>query len=78
MVGPRSHLRYLVRAIHEQRDIDAAVHWVMARAGVFLTTAGDIHLAAKVLDAADRFTTTPRDEALQELTSRLDAIPLFA
>mgnify|MGYP003694665981 CR=1 FL=1 len=27
-------------------------------AGVFLMTAGDIHLAAKVLDAADRFTTT--------------------
>ncbi len=62
----------------EQSDIDAAVHWVMARAGVFLMTAGDIHLAAKVLDAADRFTTAPCDEALRELTSRLDAIPLFA
>ena len=62
----------------EQRDIDAAVHWVMARAGVFLTTAGDIHLAAKVFDAADRFTATPRDETLQELTSRSEAIPLFA
>jgi aryl-alcohol dehydrogenase-like predicted oxidoreductase len=62
----------------EQHDIDPAVHWVMARAGVFLTTAGDIHLAAKVLDAADRFTTPPREEALGELTSRLDAIPLFA
>ena len=62
----------------EQRDIDTAVHWAMARAGVFLTTAGDIHLAAKVLDAADRFMTTPREEILQELTSRSDAIPLFA
>ncbi len=41
-------------------------------------TAGDIHLAAKVFDAADRFTTTPRDETLEELTSRLEAIPLFA
>ena len=62
----------------EQRDIDAAVHWVMARAGVFLMTAGDIHLAAKVFDATDRFTTTPGDETLGELTSRLEAIPLFA
>lgn len=62
----------------EQGEIDAAVHWVMARAGVFLATAGDIHLAAKVLDAADRFTTIPREETLQELTSRSDAIPLFA
>ena len=64
--------------LNEQRDIDVAVHWTMARAGVFLPTPGDIHLAAKVLDAADRFVTTPRDEALQELTSRLEAIPLFA
>ena len=64
--------------LNEQRDIDVAMHWAMARTGVFLTTAGDIHLAAKVLDAADRFVSTPRDEALQELTSRLDAIPLFA
>jgi aryl-alcohol dehydrogenase-like predicted oxidoreductase len=63
---------------NEPRDIDVAVHWAMARPGVFLTTAGDIHLAAKVLDAADRFLTTPSDEALEELTSRLDAIPLFA
>ena len=62
----------------EQRDIDVAVHWTMGRTGVFLTTAGDIHLAAKVLDAADRFATAPRDTALQELISRLDAIPLFA
>ena len=63
---------------NEQRDIDVAIHWAMARAGVFLTTAGDIHLAEKVLDAADRFITTPSDEALEQLTSRLDAIPLFA
>jgi hypothetical protein len=62
----------------EQRDIDAAVHWVMARAEVFLMTAGDVHLAAKVFDSADRFTTTPGDETLGELTSRLEAIPLFA
>jgi aryl-alcohol dehydrogenase-like predicted oxidoreductase len=62
----------------EQRDIDTAVHWAMARASFFLTTAWDIHLAAKVLDAGDRFMTTPREEILQELTSRSDAIPLFA
>jgi aryl-alcohol dehydrogenase-like predicted oxidoreductase len=62
----------------EQADIDAAVHWVMAHAGVFLTTAGDVHLAAKVLDAADRFSSAPGDQRLQELSSRSEAIPLFA
>jgi aryl-alcohol dehydrogenase-like predicted oxidoreductase len=62
----------------EQADIDAAVHWVMAHSRVFLTTAGDIHLAAKVLDAADRFSSAPGDQSLQELSSRSQAIPLFA
>jgi aryl-alcohol dehydrogenase-like predicted oxidoreductase len=62
----------------EQRDVDAAVHWVMGRAEVFLATAGDIHLAAKVLDAADRFISAPGEDTLQELNSRTEAIPLFA
>jgi aryl-alcohol dehydrogenase-like predicted oxidoreductase len=62
----------------EQRDIDTGVHWVMARAGVFVTTAGDIHLVPKVLDAADRFSSAPGNQSLQELSSRSEAIPLFA
>ncbi len=61
----------------EQCDIDAAVHWVLARPTVFLATAGDISLVPKVLDAADRFTLAPNDEALRQLTARLEAIPLF-
>src|SRR6516164_6960456 len=40
--------------LHDQRDIDAAVHWVLARAGVFLATVGDIQLLPKVLNAASR------------------------
>jgi aryl-alcohol dehydrogenase-like predicted oxidoreductase len=61
----------------EQDDIDLAVHWVLARPTVFLATAGDLSLVPKVLDAADRFTLAPSDEALRELTARLEAIPLF-
>jgi aryl-alcohol dehydrogenase-like predicted oxidoreductase len=62
----------------EQNDIDTAVHWVLARRGVFLTTAGAIHLLPKMLDAASRFEAAPSDEALRELNARLEAIPLFA
>jgi aryl-alcohol dehydrogenase-like predicted oxidoreductase len=62
----------------EQNDIDAAVQWVLARPGVFLATAGDIHLVPKMLDAASRFEATPSDEALRKLTARLEAVPLFA
>jgi aryl-alcohol dehydrogenase-like predicted oxidoreductase len=61
----------------EQEDIDAAVHWVLSRPGIFLTTPGDIHLLPKVLDAASRFLTRPSDESLQEQNTRLEVTPLF-
>jgi aryl-alcohol dehydrogenase-like predicted oxidoreductase len=61
----------------EQSDIDAAVHWVLARPGVFLATAGDIHLLPKVLDAASRFAGAPDEQTLRDLSTRLEAIPLF-
>ena len=61
----------------EQGDIDTAVHWVLARPGVFLATAGDIHLLPKVLDAASRFRTAPDDETMREQSARLEMVPLF-
>ena len=61
----------------DQDDIDTAVHWVLARPGMFLSTVGDIHLLPKVLDAASRFTTAPSDAALREQSVRLEMTPLF-
>jgi aryl-alcohol dehydrogenase-like predicted oxidoreductase len=61
----------------EQGDIDTAVHWVLARPGVFLTTPGDIHVLPRVLDAASRFDAAPSDETLRQLTVRVEAVPLF-
>jgi aryl-alcohol dehydrogenase-like predicted oxidoreductase len=61
----------------DQRDIDAAVHWVLARPGVFLATPGDIHLLPKVLDAASRFVSAPDEEAMREQGTRLETLPLF-
>lgn len=61
----------------EQRDIDAAVHWVLARPDVFLATPGDIHLLPKVLDAASRFVSAPEEEVMLEQGARLEALPLF-
>ena len=49
--------------LEDQADIDVAVHWVIGRPGIFLNTAGDIHLLPRVLDAASRFTQRPSDEA---------------
>jgi aryl-alcohol dehydrogenase-like predicted oxidoreductase len=61
----------------EQRDIDAAVHWVLARGQIFLATVGDIHLLPKVFDAASRFTAAPDDETMREQSARLEMLPLF-
>lgn len=61
----------------DQRDIDAAVHWALARPGVFLASVGDIHLMPKVLDAASRFGAAPDNETMREQTSRLEMLPLF-
>jgi aryl-alcohol dehydrogenase-like predicted oxidoreductase len=61
----------------EQADIDAAVHWVLARPGIFLATVGDIRLLPKVLDAASRFTSAPDDATMREQCARLETLPLF-
>ena len=62
----------------EQRDIDLAVRFVLARAGVFLNTASDIDLLAKILDAADRGGPAPTSDEMTDLTRRREMAPLFA
>ena len=61
----------------EQHDIDAAVHWVLARPTVFLATVGDFRLLPKVLDAASRFISAPDEETMREQSARLEMLPLF-
>jgi predicted aldo/keto reductase-like oxidoreductase len=61
----------------EQADIDTAVHWVLNRPGIFLNTAGDIHILPKVLDAASRFEPRPQEELDQKM-AELQPEPLFA
>jgi aryl-alcohol dehydrogenase-like predicted oxidoreductase len=63
--------------LREQVDIDTAVHWVLARPGIFLNTVGDISLLPKVLDAASRFDSRPNDELLEDLVSRRELVQLF-
>jgi aryl-alcohol dehydrogenase-like predicted oxidoreductase len=64
--------------LREQADIDLAVHWVLGRPDVFLNTVGDVSVLPKVLDAAERFTSRPADEAMDELLSRRELVPLFS
>jgi len=64
--------------VEGQGDIDRLVHWVLGHRGLFLSTASDIALLPKILDAANRFTTPPADEDLQEVVTRLGMVPLFS
>jgi aryl-alcohol dehydrogenase-like predicted oxidoreductase len=64
--------------LREQADIDLAVHWVLGRPGVFLNTVGDVTLLPQVLDAASRFESRPPDEAMEQLTTRRQLVPLFS
>ena len=64
--------------LHEQDDIDVAVHWVLGRPAVFLNTVGDVELLPNVLDAARRFSSRPRDDVMDELLSRRKLVALFS
>ncbi len=61
----------------EQPHIDRAVNWVLGRPGIFLNTAGDIHLLPKILDAAQRFERRPSDAEMQAEVAELGVKPLF-
>jgi aryl-alcohol dehydrogenase-like predicted oxidoreductase len=61
----------------DQAHIDALVHWVLSRPGVFLNTVGDIDLLPKVLDAAERFDETAMQADFEEAIAQIEVEPLF-
>lgn len=65
------------RPLEDQADIDLAVHWVLGHEGVFLNTAGDVHIFPKILNAAERFVAAPTDEEMQGQVDRLGMKTLF-
>ena len=77
----RKHTRNVwYEPLEDQQDIDLAVHWVLKQPGIFLNTAGDIHLLPRVLEAADRFQAASpgsTDEQMRTLVTRLGMEPLF-
>lgn len=61
----------------DQAQIDAIVGWVLSRPGIFLNTAGDIHLLPKVLDAVQRFDPSATQADFQQILSQMAVDPLF-
>ena len=73
---PRTHSTWY-NPLEDVDDIDKAVHWLLGREGIFLNTAGDIHLLPKVLDAASRFQTALPDEVIRSVATQRGMEPLF-
>ncbi len=63
--------------LEDQAEIDAAVHWVLSRPGIFLNTVGDIDLLPKVLDAASRFRQYESAGELEPELAAMGLTPLF-
>jgi len=61
----------------DQAHIDAIVHWVLSRPGIFLNTVGDIDLLPKVLDAVQRFDETAAQADFEDVIAQIDVEPLF-
>jgi len=61
----------------EQWAVDRAIHYALSRPGVFINTAGDIHVLPKILDAASRYAQAPTEEEMKELVQAQDAEPLW-
>jgi predicted aldo/keto reductase-like oxidoreductase len=76
--GDKPHVRATwYEPLEDQASVDQSVHWILGRPGIFLNTAGDIHVLPRVLDAASRFQAAPSDEEMKELVAKQAITPLF-
>jgi aryl-alcohol dehydrogenase-like predicted oxidoreductase len=75
--GDQRTTRTWYEALTEQPDIDLAVHWVLGHEGMFLNTASDIGLLAKILDSVERYNAPPTEAEMGALTTRAAMSPLF-
>ena len=75
--GHQRTTRTWYEALTEQHDIDLAVHWVLGHEGMFLNTASDIGLLAKILDAVERYKAPPTEAEMGALATRAAMSPLF-
>ncbi|HET6520373.1 MAG TPA: aldo/keto reductase [Geminicoccaceae bacterium] len=63
--------------LEDEAEIRAAVHWVLARPGLFLNAVGDVDLLPAVLRAADGPGTAPPDAVMAGLSERAGLSSIF-
>lgn len=64
-------------AFEDPEDIERAIHWALARPGIFVNTASDVALLRHTLAAAERFTGPPAPAEMATAWQRLEVQPLF-
>ncbi len=64
-------------AFEDPEDIERAIHWALARPGIFVNTASDPTLMRTSVEAAGRFTAEPSREEMTAAWERLDVQALF-
>jgi aryl-alcohol dehydrogenase-like predicted oxidoreductase len=75
--GPHTHATWY-QPFDTQPEVDLAIHWALARPGVFINTAGDVNVLPKVIKAAQSFQGKPSDEQMEAMLREQDAAPLWA
>jgi aryl-alcohol dehydrogenase-like predicted oxidoreductase len=58
--------------------IDIAIRYALSRPGVFINTAGDIHVLPLILESASRFAVPPSLSEMEELVRHQQALPLWS
>ncbi|MCZ6783616.1 MAG: aldo/keto reductase [Proteobacteria bacterium] len=64
-------------AFEDPEDIERAIHWALARPGIFVNTASDPGLMRTSLAAAASFTAEPSRDEMTSAWGRLDVQALF-
>lgn len=75
--APHTHATWY-QPFDDPQALTKAIHYAMARPGVFINTAGDINVMPKMLDAVESFTQAPSDAEMEEVMKSQQAEPLWA
>jgi|SRR5579875_80663 aryl-alcohol dehydrogenase-like predicted oxidoreductase len=73
---PHTHTTWY-QPLSDPADVDLAVWWALGRPGIFVISTGDLEVLPLFLDAAQRFSSRPSDEEMEELVRRREMQPLF-
>jgi aryl-alcohol dehydrogenase-like predicted oxidoreductase len=63
--------------LQDEEDIRTAVHWVLARPGIFLNSVGDVKLLPALLRAADEVGDAPTPEVMTRFGERAGLSTIF-